>query len=167
MCIRDRFQFPPWFRPGERTRDYLLHCQRRCAPARICVEFRHGSWLDAAHAEQTLTFLARHDIPFVCVDMPQGHPDSVPPLLIATSDVAVLRLHGQSPQWTSKDKAERYRYRYSADELAGWADRVRALADTAEQTHVVFNNCYRDDAHTNAAAFQALLAPASTDSSTG
>jgi hypothetical protein len=28
--------------------------------------------------------------------MPQGYPDSIPPVLAATTDLAVIRLHGHS-----------------------------------------------------------------------
>ena len=34
---------------------------------------------------------------------------------------------------------------------------MRALARDAEQTHVLFNNCYRDYAQTNATQFADLL----------
>ena len=148
------FQFPPWFRPGESARQYLLECRQRCAPMRICVELRHSTWLNHANGPGTLAFLCEHDLPYVSVDMPQGYDDSMPPLLVATSDIAVLRLHGHSRQWTSKDIEQRFRYSYSDEELAAWAHRVRELDEPA---HVVFNNCYRDEGHRNAERFQELL----------
>ena len=99
---------------------------------------------------ETLRFLADHNLPYVCVDMPQGYPSSIPPVLAATSDLAVVRMHGHSDKWTSKEIAERFGYRYSEDELAGWAPKIERLAAEADTTHVVFNNCYRDYAHVNA-----------------
>ncbi len=148
------FQFPPWFRPGESARQFLVECRSRCAPMRICVELRHSTWLDHVNGPSTLAFLCQHDIPYVSVDMPQGHDDSVPPLLVATSDIAVLRMHGHSPQWTSKDIEKRFRYSYSEAELAAWARRLHELDEPA---HVVFNNCYRDEGHLNAQFLQGLL----------
>ena len=107
--------------------------------------------------EETLGFLADHQLPYVCVDMPQGYPSSIPPVLAATSDLAVVRMHGHSDKWDSKDIHERFGYRYSEGELGEWAPKIRGLAAEAELTHVVFNNCYRDDAHVNAQQFSALV----------
>jgi uncharacterized protein YecE (DUF72 family) len=106
---------------------------------------------------ETLRFLADHRLPYVCVDMPQGYPSSIPPVLAATSDLAVVRMHGHSDKWTSKEIAERFGYRYSEDELDEWAPKIRGLAAQADTTHVVFNNCYRDYAHVNAQQLEARL----------
>jgi uncharacterized protein YecE (DUF72 family) len=59
-------------------------------------------------------------------------------------------MHGHSDKWTSKEIAERFRYRYRDDELAEWAPKIRHLAAQADTTQVVFNNCYSDYAHVNA-----------------
>jgi uncharacterized protein YecE (DUF72 family) len=50
-------------------------------------------------------------------------------------------------------------FRYTDAELKEWAPNVRALARDAGQTHVLFNNCYRDNAQTNGQQFAALLQP--------
>jgi uncharacterized protein YecE (DUF72 family) len=71
-------------------------------------------------------------------------------VLAATADLAVVRFHGHSDKWTSKDIHEKFGYRYSRDELAQWAPRLRDLADRATHTHVLMNNCYSDYAQTNA-----------------
>ena len=107
--------------------------------------------------KETLEFLAARQLPYVCVDEPQGYPSSIPPVLAATSDLAVVRMHGHSDKWTSKDISERFRYRYSEDELSEWAPKVRGLAAEADTTQVLFNNCYRDYAHVNAQQFAALV----------
>ena len=113
---------------------------------------------DPRNQEETLQFLAAHQLPYVCVDMPQGYRDSIPPVLAATaSDLAMVRLHGHSPNWTSRDIHERFGYRYTGEELAEWAPRIRALARDAEVTHVLFNNCYRDNAQSNARQLADLL----------
>jgi uncharacterized protein YecE (DUF72 family) len=59
-------------------------------------------------------------------------------------------MHGHSDKWESKDIQERFRYRYTEDELGEWAPKIRELADRAEVTHVLFNNCYGNDAQVNA-----------------
>jgi len=152
------FQFPPWFPVSRANQEYIVACARRVAPLRICVEFRNRTWMTEDNQRETLDFLAANELPYVCVDMPQGYPSSIPPVLAATSDLAVVRMHGHSKAWTSKDIAEKFGYRYGEDELAGWADRLRGLAGQADVTHVVFNNCYRDWAHVNAQQLTGLLA---------
>ena len=143
-------QFPPWFPISRANKDYILACAERAAPRRVCVEFRNKTWMTEDNQEETLGFLARHQLPYVCVDMPQGYPSSIPPVLAATSDLAVVRMHGHSDKWTSKEIAERFGYRYSDGELDEWATRIRGLAADADTTDVLFNNCYRDWAHVNA-----------------
>jgi uncharacterized protein YecE (DUF72 family) len=130
---------------------------RRCAPLRPVFEFRHASWFDGANRDETLGFLRRQHLPYVCVDMPQGHRSSVPPVLAATAELAVVRFHGHSDKWTSKDIHEKFGYEYSERELRDWAPKLRELADEAEQTHVLMNNCYRDYAQRNGRQLQALL----------
>ncbi|HEY8374491.1 MAG TPA: DUF72 domain-containing protein [Pseudonocardiaceae bacterium] len=116
-----------------------------------------AEWLSPRRAGRTLRFLTEHRLPYVCVDMPQGHPESLPPVLPATADVAVVRFHGRSPTWTGRDASARFRYHYSGAELAHWADRVRELSRRVRTTHVVFANGFRDDAQVDAARFQELL----------
>ncbi len=152
------FQFPQWFPIGRRNKDYILEAKRRCDPMRICVEFRNKTWMSEENQEETLDFLRSYGVPYVSVDMPQGHTSSVPPVLAATSDLAVLRLHGHSDKWTSKNIYERFGYRYDDEELAELAPKVRELSEQAETTHVLFNNCFQDYAQRNASHLMALLA---------
>lgn len=150
-------QFPPWFPIGRANKQYILDCAERVKPRRVCVEFRNHTWMTDGNQEETLTFLSDHQLPYVCVDEPQGYSNSVPPVLAATSDLAVVRLHGHSGHWNAKTVAERFNYRYSDKELQEWAGNVQKLARDADQTHVVFNNCYRDYAHVNAQQLEAAL----------
>ncbi|GII21547.1 DUF72 domain-containing protein [Planosporangium mesophilum] len=157
------FQFPPWFTIRKSNKQYILEVAERCKPLRVAVEFRHQSWFAGDNADETLDFLREHDLPFVGVDMPQGYRSSVPPLLAATSDLAVVRFHGHSDNWTSHDIQEKFRYLYSDKELAEWAPRIRQLGDEADQTHVLFNNCAGDNAQRNAAELMSLLESESGD----
>lgn len=79
------FQFPPWFTIRRANKQYLLEVAARCRPLRVAVEFRHASWFAGDNRAETLDFLTEHELPFVCVDMPQGHRSSIPPVLAATS----------------------------------------------------------------------------------
>jgi uncharacterized protein YecE (DUF72 family) len=152
-------QFPQWFPVSRASKDYILACAQRAAPRRVCVEFRNRTWMTEDNQKETLGFLTAHKLPYVCVDMPQGHPSSIPPVLAATSDLAVVRMHGHSDQWSSKDITQRFGYHYSEEELTQWADRVRTLAEDAAITDVLFNNCCRDNSQVNAQQFAALLPP--------
>jgi len=151
-------QFPPWFPISRARKEYIVSCAERVAPDRVCVEFRNQTWMTPGNQEETLGFLAEHRLPYVCVDMPQGYRDSIPPVVAATApDLAVVRMHGHSGAWESKDIHERFGYRYTDRELNEWAPKVAALAREADDTHVLFNNCYRDYAQANAQQLAALL----------
>jgi uncharacterized protein YecE (DUF72 family) len=152
------FQFPQWFPIGKRNKHYILDCKARCEPYRVCIEFRNKTWLTPENEAETLDFLTSYGLPYVCVDMPQGHTSSMPPILAATSDLAVVRFHGHSDNWTSRDIYERFGYKYSPEELAAWAPKVADLGAQAKETHVLMNNCYSDYAQTNAQQLIDLLA---------
>jgi uncharacterized protein YecE (DUF72 family) len=159
------FQFPPWFTIRRSNKQYVLEVAKRCSPLRVAVEFRHASWFEDDNAAETLEFLRKHELPFVCVDMPQGHRSSIPPTLAATSpDLAVVRFHGHSDKWTSKDIYEKFGYLYSDTELSEWAPRLRDLSAQAETTQVLLNNCYSDYAQRNAGRLLELLSPDDEDS---
>ncbi len=150
-------QFPPWFPISRANKDYIVACAQRAAPRRVCVEFRNRTWMTEDNQQETLGFLAAQQVPYVCVDMPQGYPSSIPPVLAATSDLAVVRMHGHSDKWNSKDIYERFGYLYSDEELNEWAPKIRGLAEDAEVTQVLFNNCYSNYAQVNAQQLAALV----------
>jgi len=155
------FQFPQWFVISRAAKDYLVECQERLADFTVAVEFRHKSWMEERNREETLSFLEKHDLPYVCVDMPQGFDSSLPPVAAATSkELAVVRFHGRDPEaWATKSRraADRFRYDYSRRELQTWVPRVEALAEQARETHVIMNNCYEDHAIKSARQLAALL----------
>jgi uncharacterized protein YecE (DUF72 family) len=152
------FQFPQWFPIGTRNKNYLLEVKERCGAMTPAVEFRNRTWMSEENREETLDFLRSYAIPYVSVDMPQGYPSSIPPVTEATADLAVVRFHGHSDKWTSKDIHERFGYRYSERELEEWAPRIKALSERAGTTHVLMNNCYADYAQVNGAQLMDLLA---------
>lgn len=151
------FQFPPWFTIRKSNKQYLLEVERRCRPLRAVFEFRHASWFEGDNREETLDFLRKHRLPYVCVDMPQGHRSSIPPVLEASAELSVVRFHGHSDKWTSKNIYEKFGYLYSTRELKQWAPKLRKLADQAGETHVLMNNCYSDYAQRNAGDLLDLL----------
>jgi uncharacterized protein YecE (DUF72 family) len=151
------FQFPQWFVIGRARKDYIRLVAERVAPRQVCIEFRNKTWMSEDNRAETLAFLADHQLPYVCVDEPQGYPSSVPPVVAATAPLAVVRMHGHSEKWDSHDIQEKFRYRYSENELTEWVPKVRSLAAEADTTHVLFNNCYSDDAQVNAQQLAELL----------
>ncbi len=155
------FQFPPWFYPGNEQREYLVACKNRLPQYRIAVEFRHNSWVNEKNIERTLQFLRDNNLPYVCVDEPQGFKSSVPPVVEATSDIALVRFHGRNREmWEKKGvtPAERFNYLYSEDELKEWVPIIRELASSkTRQLHVLFNNCYADKAVVNARQTKLML----------
>ena len=157
------FQFPQWFPISRANKHYILECKRRAEPMRICIEFRNKTWLSEDNRAETLDFLTSYGLPYVCVDMPQGYPSSVPPVVAATAELAVVRFHGQTDTWTSHNIYERFGYLYSNDELRAWAPKVRALSEDAKETHVLMNNCYSDYAQTNARQLADLLSAMDDD----
>jgi len=155
------FQFPQWFVIGRDSKDYILECAERMKDFRIAVEFRHKTWMSDRNREETLGFLETHDLPLVCVDMPQGFDSSIPPIAATTaSDLSMVRFHGRNTQaWNTKSEtaSTRFRYEYSEAELKQWAPRISDLAGRTRETHVLMNNCYRDYAVNNARQLGALL----------
>ena len=154
------FQFPQWFTNRRDNRTYLDTLPQRLPDYQVAVEFRHESWLDGDSAAKTFKQLESLGLAYVAVDEPQGFKSSVPPVLAVTADLAVVRMHGHNTEnWQRKGitAAERFKYLYSDDELAEWAPKVREVAAQARETHVVFNNCYRDYGVRNARQLGALL----------
>lgn len=154
------FQFPEWFLPGEESEAYILRCVARLPDYRLAIEFRRTTWMER-RADRTLGFLREHDLPYVCVDMPQGFDSSIPPVLAATAkDLAVMRFHGHNNEnWRKRgiSVSERFDYLYRSDELRAWQPKLFELAEQAGRTHVLFNNCYRDNGVRNAAQMATLL----------
>jgi uncharacterized protein YecE (DUF72 family) len=155
------FQFPQWFTISRRSKDYIVECKERLPDYRVAVELRHRGWLEERNREETLEFLEEHDLPFVCVDMPQGFVSSVPPIAAATTkDLSMVRFHGRNVEaWNARSDtaSERFRYEYEQGELAEWAPKIREMARETRETHVLMNNCYRDYAVNNARQLASLL----------
>jgi uncharacterized protein YecE (DUF72 family) len=154
-------QFPPWFLPGNDSREYIAQAKERLPQYRLAVEFRNERWLsDERSADRTLGFLRDHNLAFVAVDEPQGFPNSVPPIAEATSDVALVRFHGRNAEaWASKNisPAERFDYLYSEDELREWLPRIEHLSRETKEVHLLMNNCREDKAVLGAKQLTLLL----------
>jgi uncharacterized protein YecE (DUF72 family) len=157
-------QFPPWFGPSRQNADAVIDAVRRLGDVRGAVELRNAKWFEGRTAERTLKLLRDHAIPFVMVDEPQGHANSVPPVRATTSPkLAVVRLHGRrAATWSMQNVSvqERFCYLYDRSQLAEWVSPIRDAASNAEEVHIVFNNCYSNYGTTNALELAALVGEA-------
>lgn len=154
------FQFPPWFYPGSQQLDYIEMCKEKLRQYRLAIEFRNNVWLSEKNRAATFDFLRRNDLPFVCVDEPQGFKSSVSPVAEVTSDIGLVRFHGRnSAAWEKKgiSPAERFNYVYTEEELKPWADKIGQLAAQTREMHILFNNCYQDKAVVNAKQISFML----------
>lgn len=153
-------QFPVWFVISDESKAELARLRDVFAPYRVAVEVRNKTWMSDDNREETLAFLADHDLAYTCVDEPQGLTQSVPPIAAATTrDIALLRMHGRNAnRWKrARDAQARVQYLYSRAELAEWVPRLLALAEYAREVHVLLNNAYIDYAVRNARDMVELL----------
>jgi len=154
-------QFPPWFGPRHDAREELRAVRERLPGYRVCVELRSPRWLtEPEDRARTLGLLEELGLAFVCVDAPAA--SRLPAIAAVTSpELAVVRFHGRDDDaWrtTSGSAADRFRYDYSDAELAALAPPAAELAGQARETHLLMNNCYRDNAVRNAWRLRELLA---------
>jgi uncharacterized protein YecE (DUF72 family) len=157
------FQFAPWFVFRPSSLKLIAACAERLPGDRIAVVFRNKSWFASRHLNETIAFEREHGLIHVVVDEPQGFPSSVPAVWETTSpDLAIVRLHGRNrATWARKgiSAAERFNYLYSDEELRELAGSVTGLGGQARELHVLFNNCYRDNAQRNALMLQGRMNP--------
>jgi len=154
------FQLPPFVYPNRGSFGYLKWVAEHLEDFQLAVEFRNGRWLDEENMTDTLDFLERHSLAYVCVDEPQGFKSSVPPVVAVTAPVAEVRFHGRNEEnWEKKgiSAAERFRYDYNKEELSEWLPRVEAMAESADEVHALMNNCYSDYGIRSARYLQELL----------
>lgn len=158
------FQYPVWFPASPQNQKSLARVRSILGALPIAIEFRNATWMSDRNRERTLATLRDHDLAYVSVDEPQGFPSSVPPIAEATSDIAIVRMHGRARElWEAQKESarERFRYRYTRDELREWVPRIEKLARRAKEVHVILNNCYSDYSVTNAEELRDLLGVAS------
>lgn len=153
-------QFPRWFFFSRENMAFIVKARERIPDYPLAVEFRQESWMNERHADETLAFLREHDIAYTAVDEPQGTKSSIPPVAVATSDLAVVRFHGRRVEtWEQRGVGveERFRYCYGEQELSEWVPKIEHLAEESRQVHALMNNCYSDYGVKNAKQLATLL----------
>ena len=143
-------QFPSYVVPKPASFDYLEWAAEQLQGDEPLIEFRHASWLDDEHRDETLAFLERRGMTYVIVDAPRMEGRNVLPTVVATtSPVAYVRFHGRNAEtWNKRVRsaAERFDYLYSEDELAEWVPTLRELGEKTEVVYAMFNNNGRSSA---------------------
>jgi uncharacterized protein YecE (DUF72 family) len=102
------------------------------------IEFRHPSWF----VPEVYQILEKYGI--VCCSF--SSPLLLPENLFVTSGTAYLRFHG---------KKEWYDYLYSKEELAEWAQKIKA--QKPERLYVYFNNTFYAQAVQNCKEMERML----------
>jgi len=155
------FQFPPWLVRNRAGHAHVAHCVERLAGFKLSVEFRNISWLDAAHAQETLAFLRSLRVVHTIVDEPQGFINSVPSVWETSDDeYALVRMHGRNAlTWnhSGPTASSRFNYDYDDAELAGLARLIQRLDRPGLKIHVILNNNANDQAQRNGRTLMDLM----------
>jgi uncharacterized protein YecE (DUF72 family) len=151
-------QFPPSFKASEETREQLEDLLHQLAEYPLAVELRHRSWSDDPDVAR---LLLEHGVAWTIIDEPKFRTSvgAVP----LTSRLGYFRFHGRNAaEWWHGDRESRYDYLYNAGEQGQLATEVQAVAETAQDTYVFYNNHYRAKAVANATQLKLALGQPAT-----
>src|SRR5215208_1236663 len=137
-------QFPSYVVHKQLSLDYLEWAVGQLQGHELLLEFRHRSWLDEEHRDETLAFLEARGLTYVIVDAPKTDAKNLVPTVVGrTSDTAYVRFHGRNASTCIKNNgsaAERFDYLYSEGELEEWVEPLRELASESKSVFAMFNN---------------------------
>jgi uncharacterized protein YecE (DUF72 family) len=140
-------QFPPSFRNDRFGQQILSTVIKTFGQYRLAVELRHRSWSDDP---AIATLFSQNNVAWVQIDEPR-FKSSIAQELPLTSDMAYFRFHGRNAEtWWTGDSETRYKYKYSAEEVAELANRVKSAAGQTKLLFAMFNNHWRGYAPRNA-----------------
>jgi len=146
--------YPGWFSPRPAAWAELAAAAARTEGLRVAVELHHPGWFEGDTCHDTLEFLEAHGLALVCLDGPATGPRALPAVVAATAQLAIVRMCGRravgEEPWT-------WPYRYQAAELQAWVPDIAALAESADDVHILMDNGWRTDAVDGAAALLGLL----------
>lgn len=147
-------QFPVSFKNTGLNREYLDRLLRQFIEYPRVIEVRHSSWDNA----ETLAAFAQQNVAFCNIDQPVLGL-SLAPTEHVTASIAYVRLHGRNySEWFDSDnRNDRYNYLYNQQELADWKERIESVAERAQTTFVIANNCVEGKAGVNALELKAML----------
>ncbi|MGV2620225.1 UNVERIFIED_CONTAM: DUF72 domain-containing protein [Halobacillus marinus] len=157
------FQFPPWFDVRKENIRKLRYIRDWMESYPLALEFRNRSWFQEGYKAQTLDFMRDQEWIHTICDEPQAGEGSVPRVLVPTHPKKTLvRFHGRNIHgWNKNGRKDwrkvRFLYRYNAEELQEWADRITELQKKTPEITLLFNNNSGGDAADNAKEMQDLL----------
>lgn len=154
-------QWPPWFRAGADNRLTVEVCCEALVPYLVAVEFRHRSWYREGLAHQLASEL---DAPLVVVDAPDAGDTTVPwDPTVTSRRLAYVRFHGRNAETWSKpglsSSQERFRWRYSDEELTGRIPDLERMGEAVGTVHILMNNNYGSYAVDGARFLRDRLSP--------
>jgi uncharacterized protein YecE (DUF72 family) len=147
-------QFPPSFRHGDDTGEYLAWLLRAFADYPVAVELRHRSWSD--HQAGVLDLLNERRAAWVQIDEPKFRFSIRQNRLPNGTRLYYMRLHGRNAEqwWTHDHPDERYNYLYAPAEIDDFADTVSRVRQLVQTIYVFMNNHFAGKAVANAAALR-------------
>jgi len=150
-------QFPPSFKGGGPSLEYLQWLLRAFSGYVVAVELRHKSWSDDLAA--TLSLLKTHGAAFVQIDEPKFRLSIAQNQLPNIPTCYYMRLHGRNAaQWWKHDKPEdRYNYLYSATEIGEFVETIGAARAIVKKAYVYTNNHFSAKSVANAAMIKKQL----------
>jgi uncharacterized protein YecE (DUF72 family) len=145
-------QFPWSFKNTQPERGYLAGLIDSFKQYPLVVEVRHASW----NAPEIYEWLTDTGVGFCNIDQPL-FSRSIKPSALTTSTIGYVRLHGRNYEsWFApstdkpEDRAERYNYLYSPEELRPWVEKIEKIASQARDTYVITNNHFQGKGIVNA-----------------
>ncbi len=146
-------RYPRWFSPREDSWAELAALPRRLPGTALAVELANRSWMEGDRCEETLTWLEDHGLGLVCIDGPATGETPDPPVVAATSEIAVVRFCGRR---TGESHDWAWPYRYGEAELEAWLPDIADLASSSREVHLLFDNTWGSDAVDGACAMLEL-----------
>jgi len=150
-------QFPPSFKEGPASRDYLSWLLAAFRDYQVAVELRHRSWSDAVG--ETVTLLDSFGSAWVQIDEPKFRLSIRQNFLPNVPGIYYMRLHGRNAkQWWNHEKAEdRYDYLYTDSEISEFVETVDAARRLVSKLYLYTNNHFSAKSVANAAMIKKRL----------
>lgn len=111
----------------------------------MAVEFRHASW----HVAQVEDSFVKQGLIWCSVDYPKvnGLPNS---RFLLTNRTGYLRLHGNNLNWwDAKSASERHDYRYTEEEMQGWANTIANQRQHFDTLYIFLQNTTKAHSYYN------------------
>ncbi|MFC7687883.1 DUF72 domain-containing protein [Ureibacillus sp. GCM10028918] len=156
-------QFPPWFDCSVKNVNYIRYVKQQLENFPVAIEFRNRTWYSPDRLQETIRFLRELGFIHTVCDEPQAGVGSVPFVVEATNEKALVRIHGRNVYgWRNSGSTENWRevrflYDYNEEELTELANKIRILEKLCKEVYILFNNNSGHHAADNAKTLQRML----------